>query len=67
MTDWHSIEVQDRDLRWPEGELLCFLRANELFFHQVWQIVWKHHLNSHFEVVIEDDVIIRLTGNECRS
>ena len=40
MTDWNSVEVQDKDLCWPEGELLRFLCSIEFFFHKIWQIAW---------------------------
>jgi hypothetical protein len=53
MTDWSSTEVQDKDLRWPEGKLLRFLCSIELFSHKVWQIDWDHYLSSHIEVTLE--------------
>jgi len=52
MTDWYSLQVQNKDFGWPEGELLRFFRSIELFFHKVWQMAWDHSLSGHFGLLL---------------
>lgn len=53
------MELQNTDLRWPEGELLCPHCSIELFFHQFWQTASNHYLSGHVEVATEVTLCVR--------